>query len=470
MNRDDLHDYQNRMVEYIKRVPYCALFAEMGTGKSVSTLTAIADLIDDLEINKVLIVAPKKVAEITWSDEVEKWEHLKHLRVSRVMGTPDKRIKALNEKADIYVLGRDSFVWLCKHYKGKLPFDMVVLDELTSFKSHDSKRFKAFKAIRGTLTHIVGLTGTPAPNGYLDLWAQIYCIDGGERLGKFITHYRNEYFIVVTSPQGFVIKANLRKGAKEQIDAKLADMSMVIKAEDYLSMPPRLDIVRRICLPSDVKKQYEAFERDMVMSLPSEKEVTATNAATLMGKLMQFCNGAVYVDTPEGVKYYTEMHSEKIAALLEIREAVSSPVLVFYQYIHDKERIKDALAKNSETKHLKVRIYEQEQDLRAWNNGEIDVLLAHPASCSYGLNLQKGGSVIVWFGTGFNLEQYQQANARLYRQGQQMPVRIYHLVCEGTVDERAMRALQSKANEQESMMQAVKELMTKYNGSKKYKS
>lgn len=453
MNRDNLHDYQRRMVEYIKAVPCCAIFAEMGTGKSVSTLTAIADLIDDFEVGKVLIVAPKKVAEITWSDEVEKWDHLSHLRVSKVMGTQVQREKALKAKADIYVLGRDSFVWLCKHYKAKLPFDMVVLDELTSFKSNTSQRFKAFKLVRGGFSRIVGLTGTPVPNGYLDLWAQIYCLDGGERLGKFITHYRNEFFQLITSRQGFIIKASLRKGAKERIDEKISDMSLVFKAPDYLSLPPRQDIVRKILLPDAIKKQYSTFEKEMVMGLADEKEITATNAAALMGKLLQFSNGAVYTD--EGL--YTEIHDEKIKALQEIQEEAKSPILVFYQYIHDKERIIKAFGKD-----VKVRVYENEQDLRDWNKKEIDVLLAHPASCSYGLNLQQGGSIIVWFATGFNLEQYQQANGRLYRQGQQMPVRVYHLVSQGTVDERAMTALQNKAADQEGLMKAVKELMKKY--------
>lgn len=442
------------MVDFIKAVPRCALFAEMGTGKSVSTLTAISDLIDDLEVGKVLIVAPKKVAEITWSDECEKWEHLRHLRISRVMGTSAQRTKALKEKADIYVLGRDSFVWLCNYYKAKLPFDMVVLDELTSFKSNTSQRFKAFKLIRGGLNRIVGLTGTPVPNGYLDLWAQIFCLDGGERLGKFITHYRNNYFSLITSRQGFIIKSSLRKGAKEQIDNLIADISIALKAEDYLTLPPRQDITRKIVLPPQVQKIYKDFEHDMVLSLSKETEITATNAAALMGKLLQLSNGALYTDT-EG--QYEEIHKEKLNALLEIQEEAKSPILVFYQYIHDKQRIQQAFGND-----VKVRVYESEQDLRDWNNGKIDVLLAHPASCSYGLNLQKGGSIIVWFGTGFNLEQYQQANGRLYRQGQEMPVRIYHLVCTGTVDEKAMAALQNKAADQEGLMKAVKELMKQY--------
>lgn len=455
MNRTDLHPYQQRMVDFIKLNPHCGLFAEMGTGKSVSTLTAIADLMEDMEVARVLIVAPKKVAEITWSDECDKWEHLQHLRVVRVMGTEMQRRRALAKKADIYILSRDSFAWLCKYYKAKLPFDMVVLDELTSFKGPSSQRFKAFKLVRGGFTRIVGLTGTPAPNGYEDLWAQIYCLDGGERLGKFITRYRNEYFNSIMAPQGYLLKSSLRKGAKEQIDKKISDICIALKAEDYLTMPPRWDIVRSVVLPDKVYETYKQFEADMVLSLSSEQEITAPNAAALMGKLLQLSNGAIYTDNGSS---YTDIHGEKLKALQEIYEEAQSPILVFYQYIHDKERILASFPKG-----VKVRVYTDENDLRDWNAKKIDVLLAHPASCSYGLNLQKGGSVIVWYGVGFNLETYQQANGRLYRQGQEMPVRIYHLVCKDTVDEKAMSALQGKASEQEGLMRAIKELMAKYN-------
>ena len=455
MNRSDLHLYQVRMVDFIKRNPYCALFAEMGTGKTISALTAISDLIDELEVRKVLIVAPLQVARVTWSDECDKWEHLRHLRVSRVLGGLKKRENALNTDADIYVIGRDSFVWLCKYYRSKIPFDMIVLDELTSFKSNTSQRFKAFRTIRTQPDRIIGLTGTPAPNGYLDLWAQIYCLDGGKRLGKFITHYRSNYFAQIMGPgMKYAIKCTLLPGAKQIIDNKIADITIAMKAEDYLALPVRQDITRYIELPEDIMARYRKFEHDMVMQISEEELITAANAAALLGKLLQFSNGAVYNDD----KDYEVIHDEKISALLEIQEAANSPILVFYQYKHDLSRIEQAFGKN-----VRVRQYSGEQDLRDWNDGKIDVLLAHPASCSYGLNLQKGGHICVWFGTGFNLETYQQACARLHRQGQQHRVLNYHLICRGTVDERALRALSQKADTQLSLMEAVKQLMKKYN-------
>lgn len=454
-----LHPYQQRAVEFVKAHPHCALMLDMGLGKSLITLTAISQLIDELELCKILVVAPLKVAEATWSDECAKWDHLCHLRVSRVIGTEKQRKEALAKSADIYVLSRDSFVWLCKYYKAKLPFDMIVLDELTSFKSNTSQRFKAFKLIRSQPYRIVGLTGTPVPNGYLDLWAQIYCLDGGERLGRYITHYRNNYFNQVMSRQGYMIKCDLKAGAKEKIDNLIADISIAMKAEDYLTLPPRQDIVQYVELPDAVRKQYHQFERDMVIGLGEEKQITASSAAALMGKLLQFANGCIYndYDAPDGCRGTTEIHQEKINTLLEIQEQAHSPILVFYQFLHDKQRIQKAFGSG-----VKVRVYETEQDLRDWNEGKIDVLLAHPASCAYGLNLQQGGHIVCWFGTGFNLETYQQAVARLHRQGQKHPVLNYHLVCRGTVDERAMRALQDKATSQESLMQAIKQLMIKY--------
>lgn len=454
MNRSDLHPYQVRMVDFIKSRPSCALFAEMGTGKTISALTAISDLIDELEVRKVLIVAPLQVARVTWSDECAKWEHLQHLRVSRVLGDLKKRVAALKADADIYVIGRDSFVWLIKYYNSKIPYDMIVLDELTSFKSNTSQRFKAFRTIRTQPDRIIGLTGTPAPNGYLDLWAQIYCLDGGKRLGKFITHYRNMYFSQVMGPgMKYAVKCTLLPGAKQQIDDKISDISIAMKAEDYLTLPPRQDITKYIELPEDIMKRYRKFEHDMVLQISEEELITAANAAALLGKLLQLCNGAVYNDD----KDYEVIHDEKISALLEIQEAANSPILVFYQYKHDLSRIERAFGKD-----VRVRPYSGEQDLRDWNAGKIDVLLAHPASCSYGLNLQEGGHICVWFGTGFNLETYQQACARLHRQGQQHRVMNYHLICRGTVDERALLALSQKADTQQSLMDAVKQLMEKY--------
>lgn len=451
MNRTDLHPYQLRAVDFIKTHPHAALFMEMGLGKSVITLTAIADMIQNLELRSVLVVGPRKVIETTWTDEVEKWEHLRWLSITRVIGTEKQRLQALSSKADIYVISRDLFVWLVKLYRAKVPFDMIVLDELTSFKSSTAQRFKAMRLVRSQFDRIVGLTGTPAPNGYLDLYGQMYCLDGGERLGKYKTHYVRDYFDTFMSPQGYALKCDLRKGAKEIIDRKISDIALVMKAEDYLSLPPRRDIVRRIELPPTIMSRYRQFQKDCIMELKDGDVVTAANAAALVGKLSQFCNGAIY-DEAHNEK---EIHSEKLTALAEIVEAAGASVLVFYQYKHDIPRIISACRGIVSS----IRVYEGEQDFRDWNAGKIDVLLAHPASCSYGLNLQQGGHIIVWFGTGWNLELYQQANARLDRQGQQHPVVVYNLVCKGTVDEMALRALSGKADTQTSLMNAVKKLI-----------
>lgn len=454
MNRSDLHPYQLRAVDFIKSHRQSALFLEMGLGKTVSTLTAISDLIQDLEIRSALVVGPRKVIETTWTDETEKWEHLRWLRITRVIGTEKKRIEALQSRADIYVISRDLFVWLIKYYRAKVPFDMVVLDELTSFKSSKAQRFKAFRLVRSQFDRIVGLTGTPAPNGYLDLYGQIYCLDGGVRLGRYKTHYLRDYFDTVRAPQGYNLRCELRRGAKEQIDKKISDITLVMEAADYLTLPKRTDVTKTIELPDAMMKQYRKFQKDCVMELKREATITAANAAALMGKLSQFCNGAIY-DEEHMVH---EVHGEKLAALQEIVEAAGSSVLVFYLYRHDIARIQQALSGIVS----EIRVYEGEQDFRDWNAGRIDVLLAHPASCSYGLNLQQGGHIIVWFGTGWNLELYQQANARLDRQGQTAPVIVYNLVCRGTVDERALAALTGKADTQQALMDSIKEMIAEY--------
>lgn len=470
MKRSDLHPYQLRAVDFIKSHPQAALFMEMGLGKSVCTLTAIADLMLDLELTKVLVVGPRKVIETTWTDEVEKWEHLRWLRIVRVIGTEKKRIQAVNTPADIYVISRDSFVWLARYHRAKMPYDMIVLDELTSFKSTDSKRFKAMRLTRAQYDRIVGLTGTPAPNGYLDIFGQMYCIDGGKRLGRYKTHYLEKYFNYVQSEKYYTLRCDLKAGAKKEIDKKISDIALVMKAEDYLTLPKRIDIVKTIELPEKLMKQYRQFQKDCITEIlaPASSRqavvspqlsnqpsvITAANAAALMGKLAQFCNGAIYDED----KAVHEVHHEKLDALAEIVESAGSPVLVFYQYQHDVPRIVSSVC-GALASQPSVRVYKGEQDFRDWNAGKIDVLLAHPASCSYGLNLQQGGHIIVWFGTGWNLELYQQANARLDRQGQTHPVLVYNLVCRGTVDERALAALSSKADTQASLMNAVKQLI-----------
>lgn len=450
------HSYQQAATQWIMEKPCCALFLDMGLGKTVSTLTAVRRLIDSCEVNKVLVVAPKKVAESTWTAEAEKWDHLRGLRVERVMGTEHQRVAALEHDADVYVIGRDSFVWLAEYYGYELPMDMIVLDELTSFKSPKSQRFKAMRKIRPTVGRVVGLTGTPAPNGLLDLWAQLYCIDGGERLGKFVTRYRDMYFDVHRW-NNIVVRCSVKKGCADIIRRKIADICLSMQARDYLQLPDLIVHDVKIALPDSVMRGYTDFEREKVLEFTAEHEneaanILANSAAGLMNKLSQYANGAVYDDE----RAVHEVHGEKLDRLAEIVEAAQSPVLVFYQYQHDAARITARL------KGLKVKRYEGDKDLTAWNAGRIDVLLAHPASTAFGLNMQSGGHYIVWFGTGWNLELYQQANARLHRQGQPFPVQVYKLLCAGTVDERANAALNSKKNVQQSLLESLKSLKAKY--------
>lgn len=444
-------------MQWIIDKPRCGLFLDMGLGKTVSTLTAVRQLIDDCEIERVLVVAPKKVAETTWSTEAEKWDHLKSLKVVKVLGTAKQRCLALEEKADVYVTGRDNLVWLVGKYGGKLPFDALVIDELTSFKSPKSERFKAMRIALPTVQRVIGLTGTPAPNGLIDLWAQMYCIDQGERLGKSVGKYRDTYF-ETHKWNNVVVRCAVKKGCEKIIRDKIADVCLSMQAKDYLQLPDLITETVPVSLSAKTAEAYTKFERDKVMEFQAEHEgkpshVLANSAAGLMNKLSQFANGAVYDDD----RQVHHVHDEKLARLAEIVEGANgSSVLVFYQYKHDIERIRNKL------KGYKVRVYEGEKDLNDWNAGKIDVLLAHPASTAYGLNMQAGGHYIVWFGTGWNLEHYQQANARLHRQGQQHPVTIYRLVCKGTVDERACAALENKRGVQQGLLDSLNYLIRKH--------
>ena len=449
------HAYQETALQWILSHDRCALFLDMGLGKSVVTLTAIQRLIDDAEVSKVLVVAPKKVAESTWTDEAEKWDHLS-LAVQRVMGTEKQRIAQLNTDADVYVIGRDSFVWLAGLYDGVLPYDMLVIDELTSFKTPKSKRFKAMRIVTPSFRRVVGLTGTPAPNGLVDLWAQIYCLDMGARLGKSVTRYRDTYFEQFRY-NGIVVRCTIKKGAEETIRKKIADICLSMQAKDYLTLPDLLVVDEKVLLSPSTMQGYEKFERDRVMEFMEEHSeekanVLATSAAALMNKLSQYSNGAIY-DTEHNVH---EIHDEKLCRLRELVEAAASPVLVFYQYRHDIPRIEAAL------KGYKVVAYEDDDTLRSWNKGDIDVLLAHPASTAFGLNMQQGGHYIVWFGAEWNLELYQQACARLHRQGQQHPVIVYNLICAGTVDERAAMALRNKQGVQQGLLDGLKYLTARH--------
>lgn len=449
--------YQREATKWIIDHPYCCLFLDMGLGKTVSTLTALHQLLDECEMSKALVVAPKKVAETTWTTEAAKWSHLSDLRVAKVMGTEKQRNLALMENADIYVIGRDSFKWLVDKYKGKLPFDVLVIDELTSFKCNSSLRFKALRAVRPMFTRVIGLTGTPAPNGLIDLWAQMYCIDMGDRLGKSLTRYRETYFSMYKW-NNVIIRCDLKKGCEEVIRSKISDICLSMQAKDYLQLPKLIVHEVKIPLPDKVSKSYNQFERDNVLEFVNEHTDESTNilansAAGLLNKLSQFANGAVY----DADKNIHPVHDEKLDKLFEIVESANgNSVLVFYQFKHDIPRITNRL------KGYKIRSYEGEKDLLDWNAGKIDVLLAHPMSTAYGLNMQQGGHYIVWFGTGWNLELYQQANARLHRQGQLHPVQVYKLICEGTVDERANASLSSKRGVQQSLLDGLKYLTTKY--------
>lgn len=457
------HKYQERAISFVEEHPQCCLFLDMGLGKTVTTLTAIANLFEEMSIGRVLVVAPKTVAESTWAQECRKWDHLSDLRVSIVMGTAAKRKKALERDADIYVTSRDLFVWVTE--QGKWKFDVVVLDELTSFKTSSSKRFKAFKSVRPYMRRVIGLTGTPAPNGLKDLWAQMYCIDMGQRLGKSKTRFMNENFDLFVR-NNITLKATLKPGKEKAIYDKISDIVLTMKAEDYLDVPPVIEIEQRVVLSDKMMAAYKQMERDCVMEFETtvngeeaSGSVVASSAAALTNKLLQCANGAIYSSCDDGLaeskRTWWEMHQEKMDALIEIIEqaqAGGESVLVFYQFQHDYERAMN----RKEIYALRCRKYKGNADFEAWNAGEVDVLFTHAASTAYGLNLQQGGHVIVWYGTGWNAELYLQGNARLARQGQTHPTRVYKLICEGTADEDAAAAVSGKIEAQEAMLQALK--------------
>ena len=408
------------------------------------TLTAIKELIDDFAIWKVLVIAPKRVAEDTWSREHEKWDHLSGLRISKVLGTPAQRMKALKAEADIYVIGRDNVKWLVELMGKSWPFDMVVIDELSSFKNPSAQRFKALRKVIPASDRVVGLTGTPSPNGLMDLWAEIYLLDRGERLGTTISAYREKYFRAGARNGYIVYRWEPYSYSQKEIERKISDICMSMSAEDYLELPERMDNEIKIRLSPKEMKQYDQMEREQLLRIDGEA-VVALNAAAVMNKLLQMANGSVYADGGDAVK----IHEKKLDALEEIIDTTGEPVLVFYSFRHDLEAIKKRIPD--------ARELESSEDIARWNQGEIPVLICHPASVGYGLNLQDGGHVIVWYGLTWSLELYQQANARLYRQGQQKAVIIHHLIAEGTVDEQVMRALQHKDTSQSALLAALKE-------------
>lgn len=449
------YDYQRFAEQHILDNPYAGLFLGMGLGKTVTTLTAIDKLIhQDLAVDRVLVIGPKKVVEETWATEIQKWDHLRHLRISVVLGTERQRIEALRTPADIYAINRENVAWLVGYCGGGFPFDMLVIDELSSFKNAASIRFKALRTVRPKIKRVTGLTGTPAPNGLIDLWPQLYLLDQGERLGKTLTGYRNQFFVPGRRNGHVVFDYKLRSQAGEkEIYERIGDICISMKAEDYLQLPKRIDRNKEIHLPDSVMKKYLDFERELVLSLDDTKDISAVNAAALTNKLRQFANGAVY----DADKSWHEVHTEKLEALAEDMEAANGEnVLVFYQYQHDLERI---------LKHFKAYkpvLLKGAEQIRDWNAGKIQMLLAHPASAGHGLNLQQGGHLIEWFGVDWALELYEQAVARLDRQGQTKPVINSRIIAKGTIDEDILESLAGKATVQDAVMNAVKARIKKY--------
>lgn len=455
LRRENLHKYQEACITHIINNRYCGLFLDMGLGKTVTTLTAIDLLIYDyLEINKVLIIAPKRVTETVWAEEAKNWEHLKYLTFSKIVGNEKQRLEALHAKANIYLISRDNIAWLCAKYGGgQTPFDMVVVDELSSFKSYKSQRFKALRRVRPTIKRFVGLTGTPAPNGLIDLWPQIWLMDMGLRLGKTITSYRRNYFSPAQTNGHIVYSYRLNTNAEKLIRDNIADICISMKAEDYLEMPMLTENYISLTLPSKIKKQYDNFEKEKILELNAEDTINVINAAGLSNKLLQFANGAIY-DEDRNVH---EVHDIKLEALKEIVDTANGQsILVAWTYQFDRDRILKALS------DYKPRELKGANDINEWNEGKIQVMLAHPASAGHGLNLQAGGSIIVWFGLTWSLELYQQFNARLYRQGQKERVIIHHLVMQGTHDEDVVKALKQKNKTQESLLNSIKAKINKY--------
>lgn len=437
------HDYQKYAIEYIKSHPITALFLDMGLGKTVTTLTAIRDLMyDAFEVKRVLVVAPLRVARDTWPDELRKWNHLKELTCSVVVGTVAERRRALQQDADIYIVNRENLAWLYEN--SRLDFDMVVLDELSSFKNHQSKRFRAMKAMRPKVKRIVGLTGTPTGNGLMDLWAEFRILDMGERLGRYISQYRNLYFQPDKRNGMVVYSYKPLPGAEEAIYHQISDITMSMKATDYLEMPELVSVAKEVRLSETEKKRYDELKKSLVLELPGG-EVTSANAASLTLKLSQMANGAIYTDD----KNVVNIHDRKLEALEDLVESANGKsVLVAYWFKHDKDRIRE---------RMEARELKEPQDFADWNAGKIPVALIHPASAGHGLNLQKGGSILIWFGLTWSLELYQQTNARLWRQGQaDKTVIIQHIVAKDTIDERILNVLKHKDGTQAALIDAVK--------------
>ncbi len=436
------HDYQTYATDFVLAHPYCGLILDMGLGKSVITLTALWSLLlDSFDIGKVLVIAPKRVAEDTWPKEMQKWDHLAGLTWSLVLGSEKQRCAALQKRAKIYIINRENVTWLVENYRWD--FDTVVIDELSSFKSSKAQRFRALKKVRPKLSRVIGLTGTPQPNGLLDLWPQIYLLDMGQRLGRFIGGYRDRFFLPDKRNAQVVFSYKPKDGAEDIIYRLISDICISMKATDFLNMPELISNRVEVYMSGAERKAYEDFRQQMVLHLP-DGDLDALNAGALSGKLTQMANGAVYDEKHRVLRF----HDRKLDALEDLIEAANGkPLLVAYWYKHDLERIRQ---------RFDVRVIDKPKDIDDWNAGKIPVALIHPASAGHGLNLQEGGSTIVWFGLTWSLELYQQLNARLWRQGQKNTVIIQHIITAGTQDEDIMKALEQKDMSQETMKAAVK--------------
>ena len=447
------HDYQTYAIRFIEQNPVAAVLLEMGLGKTTITLTAIQNLMyDSFDVHKVLVIAPLRVAKNTWSAELEKWEHLKHLTYSVVVGTAEERKAALRRRADIYIINRENIQWLVE--QGRFDFDMAVIDELSSFKNHQTKRFRALMKVRPRLKRIVGLTGTPSSNGLMDLFAEFRLLDMGERLGRFIGQFRNTYFQPNKRNGMIVYSYKPLPGAEDAIYEKISDITISMRATDHLKMPELIMSEYTVEMSAYEKEKYMALKKEMILELP-DGEVTASNAASLSSKLSQMANGAIYDDNKQSV----QIHDRKLDVLEDIIESANGkPILVAYWFKHDLKRIKERLYKL----HIPFSTMDKSDSIQKWNNGELPVALIHPASAGHGLNLQSGGNYLVWFGLTWSLELYQQTNARLYRQGHKSAtVVIQHIITKGTIDERILKALQDKDEIQTTLLEAVKAEMKK---------
>lgn len=439
------HNYQSYAIDYIETHPVAAVLLDMGLGKTVISLTAIADLLfDSFETHRILVVAPLRVARDTWPAEISKWQHLKHLTYAVAVGTVKERKAALMAGADITIINRENLGWLIDSSGYEFDYDMVIIDELSSFKNHKSKRFQSLMKVRPKVKRIIGLTGTPSSNGLMDLWAEFKLLDFGERLGRFITHYRNNYFIPDKRNGEIIYSYKPMPYAEDAIYRKISDITISMKSTDHLQMPELITSQYEVQLSEDEEQRYEELKADFILELP-EGEITAANAASLTGKLSQLANGAIYDDEGNIV----EFHDRKLDALEDIIESANGkPLLVAYWFKHDLQRIK---------KRFDVREIKTSKDIIDWNNGDIPVAVIHPASAGHGLNLQAGGSTLIWFGLTWSLELYQQTNARLWRQGQSSgTVVIEHIITKGTIDERILKALSLKEVSQNALIDAVK--------------